>query len=122
MKKLLWLVAVGTMAAGCAANKQNTEQAAPLASEYAKYQIVDQEFDNLTVPNDSYEKVTPYEDQVNGASYIQSTTSKKKGAKKPARQMASQKVVVDGQGHVLSGNTQAPITDEEALPDERAAF
>ncbi len=117
MKKLLLLAVMGVIIVGCQTSEKKANESS--STQYAKHQIIDQEFDNLTVPNDSYDKVTPYEEQVNGASYIQSSTTstRKKGTKKPARQMASQKVVVDGKGNVLSSRTSAPITDEEALPE-----
>ena len=116
MKKLLLGAVVSLMVVGCSsASQQNSDG---LTSQYTKYQIVDQEFDNLAIPNDSYDRVAPYEEQVNGASYIQSLSSKTKPTAKPGRQMKAQKTVVDGNGNALPADDAAPITDEEALPDE----
>lgn len=121
MKKLFLLAVLGVLAAGCASSSKQVQTAPEegLTDQYAKYQIVDQEFDNLVVPNDHYDRVAPYEDQVSGASYIQSST--RKSTKKPARQMTVKKTVVDGQGNQLDADTQAPVTDQEALPDETEA-
>lgn len=113
MKKILLFAMLGCLAAGCASSGDNREG---LTDQYSKYQIVDQEFDNLSVPNDGYDRVAPYEDQVSGSSYIQSTS---RGAdKKPARKMAVHKTVVDGQGNPMPADASAPVTDQEALPDE----
>lgn len=118
MKKLFLFAALGVLAAGCASSGQ--EQAAQgqetLTSQYAKYQIVDQEFDNLVVPNDGYDRVAPYEEQISGSSYIQSTT--RKTGPKPARTMGVHKTVVDGEGNPLPADASAPVTDQEALPDD----
>lgn len=119
MKKLFLFAALGVLAAGCASssNKTQAPQSEGLTDQYAKYQIVDQEFDNLVIPNDNYDRVAPYEDQVSGASYIQSNT--RKAGKKPARKMTVQKTVVDGQGNPLPADASAaPVTDQEALPSE----
>ena len=67
MKKLFLFAALGVLAAGCAsADKTQPAQQEGLTDQYAKYQIVDQEFDNLVVPNDGYDRVAPYEEQVSG--------------------------------------------------------
>ena len=73
MKKLLLLAVMGVIMVSCQTSEKKANESS--STQYAKYQIIDQEFDNLTVPNDSYDKVTPYEEQVNGASYIQSSTT-----------------------------------------------
>ncbi len=120
MNKILFAVLLGTLAVGCASSAdQDAPTTDTLTSQYAKYQIVDQEFDNLAIPNDNYDRVAPYEDQVNGASYIQSSSAKAKSAKKPNRQMKVQKTVVDGEGNEMPADAAAPVTDQEALPDER---
>lgn len=121
MKKLFLFAAVGALAVGCASSEktQPAQGQETLTDQYAKYQIVDQEFDNLVVPNDGYDRVAPYEEQVSGSSYIQSTT--RKAGPKPARKMTVQKTVVDGQGNQLPADASAPVTDQEALPDEEGA-
>ncbi|MBR3603934.1 MAG: hypothetical protein IKL48_04575 [Elusimicrobiaceae bacterium] len=115
MKKIFLLAVIGAFAVGCSTTSTQSEG---LSDQYAKYQIVDQEFDNLIVPNDSYERVSAYEEQVSGVSYIQSTTHQKN--QRPNRTMSVKKTVVDGEGNQLSADVTAPVTDQEALPDEEA--
>ncbi len=118
MKKLFLLAVLAGITMGCASSNKTTEPAdTQYDAENAKYQIIDQEFDNLVVPNDHYNQVAPYEDQISGSSYIKSSTTKNKKTTKSARQVKTQTTVVDGNGNVLSGS-YAPVTDEEALPDE----
>ena len=119
MKKLFVCAVLGLLVTGCTSTQQTKTDAA-LTDQYSKYQILDQEFDNLTVTNDGYDQVAPYEEQVSTSTYIQSAVSRK-GDKKPARTVTVQKTVVDGQGNVLSGDVPAaPVTDQEVLPDETA--
>ena len=120
MKKLFLFAALGVLAAGCASSTKTQSAQEGLTDQYAKYQIVDQEFDNLVVPNDNYDRVAPYEEQVSGSSYIQSTT--RRTGSKPARKMPVQKTVVDGEGNPLPADASAPITDQESLPDETEAI
>ena len=116
MKKIFLFAVVCVMGVGCASSQKDQElQDNSLTSQYAKYQIVDQEFDNLVVPNDNYDRVAPYEEQVSGSSYIQSVT---RTDKKPARKMTMQKTVVDGEGNQMPADVSAPVTDQEALPAE----
>lgn len=121
MKKLFLFAVLGALAVGCASSNkaQSAQSQETLTDQYAKYQIVDQEFDNLVVPNDGYDRVAPYEEQVSGSSYIQSTT--RKAGQKPARKMTVQKTVVDGEGNPMPADAAAPVTDQEALPDEEGA-
>ncbi len=117
MKKLFLFAAFGALAVGCASSNQvQNNQEEGLTDQYAKYQIVDQEFDNLMVPNDGYDRVVPYEEQVGSSAFIQS--SSRKSEQKPTRTMTVQKTVVDGEGNPLPADASAPITDQEALPDE----
>ncbi len=119
MKKLLFCAILGALAVGCASSSDKDAQTGGLTDQYSKYQIVDQEFDNLLIPNDGYDRVAPYEEQVSGASYIQSTS--RKSDRKPARSMNVHKTVVDGEGNPLPADAAAPVTDQEALPDETGA-
>ena len=114
MKKLFLLAVLGVFAVGCSSSQKKSETSAP-AETNVKYQIVDQEYSNLVVPNDGYNRVAPYEDQVNGASYIQSKTAKK--TQKPGHKMNVQKTVVDGNGNTVPQDNIAPITDDEILPE-----
>ena len=117
MKKLFLLAAVVTLTVACASSEKKQTASVEDDAEVAKYQIVDQEFDNLIVPNDHYNRVAPYEEQISGSSYIKSSVNKTSKTNKPARQNKTQTTVVDGNGNILSGSS-APVTDEESLPDE----
>lgn len=117
MKKLFLLLAVGMCGVGCvSADKNASSQSEGLTGQYAKYQIVDQEFDHLIIPNDNYDRVSAYEDQVSGVSYIQSNTRQK--SQRPSRTMNVKKTVVDGEGNQMPADVSAPVTDQESLPDE----
>ncbi len=121
MKKIFLFAVLAVLSVGCAsADKSASSRDEGLTDQYAKYQIVDQEFDNLIVPNDNYDRVSSYEDQVSGASYIKSST--RQSGQRPARTMAVKKTVVDGEGNQMPADVSAPVTDQEALPDEEAAY
>ena len=117
MKKVLLFAVLGALAVGCASSSDKTQTSQQpqqsLTDQYAKYQIVDQEFDNLVIPNDGYDRVAPYEDQVSGSSYIQSTT--RKSDRKPSRNMAVHKTVVDGEGNPLPAETVAACRAADAV-------
>lgn len=114
MKKLFLCAVLGVFSIGCASS-QKVEQAEEASANNVRYQIVDQEYENLVVPNDHYDRVSSYEAQVNGASYIQSNAAKK--TKKPGVKMNVKKTVVDANGNVLPSDIIAPVTDEEVLPE-----
>ncbi len=117
MKKFFLFSVLAVLSVGCTSTAKRADtQNEGLTGQYAKYQIVDQEFDNLIVPNDNYNRVSSYEEQVSGASYIQSTT--RQSGQRPARTMAVKKTVVDGEGNQMPADVSAPVTDQEALPDE----
>ena len=113
MKKLVLIAVLGVLAVGCSSNAKQNDTAV----QYSKYQVIDQEFENMAVPNRNYDNVPAYEEQVAGSSYIQSSTSASRSARKPRRTKTVQKVVVDGNGNKLSTESAAAVTDEEALPD-----
>jgi len=115
MKKIFVCMIICGLAMACASSNKNKE--AGLTDQYSKYQIVDQEFDNLSVANDNYDRVPSYEEQLSGSSYIQSSVARDKNTK-PARNLTVQKTVVDAQGNVLSGTSSNAITDQEVLTDE----
>lgn len=127
MKKLLLLAVVTGLAVGCSSSKKQNQGAyyngntnssytnAQAASNPAKYQIIDQEFENYVVENDNYDRIAPYEEQINVSSYIQGTNGRSKD-NKPNR-VVPEKTVVDGNGNILSSNAKAPVTDQETLPD-----
>ena len=85
MKKLFLLTAMGLLAVGCASSNKTQNAEENLDSVDTKYQIVDQEFDNLVVPNDHYNQVAPYEEQISGASYIKSSSATRKSTQKPRK-------------------------------------
>lgn len=103
MKKILLTAVAAVLAAGCASSDDKS-QADRYSAEDAKYQIIDQEFDNMPAPEDNYENVVPYETQLGSSSYIQSV--QKRGTNKPARKAAA----------TPAASNAAPITDEETLP------
>lgn len=119
MKKLLLVVAVAVFAAACSSNKKaDTNQR---AVQYSKYQIVDQEFDNMIAPEGDYDRVAPYEEQLGTASYIQTAkkSPRKPGAKKTVE---PKKVVTDGQGNIIEAPSKpVDFQDIEPLPDTGSA-
>ena len=114
MKKIFVCMIACGLAMACASSNQNKTG---LTDQYSKYQILDQEFDNLSVANDNYDRVPSYEEQLSGSSYIQSSVARDKNTK-PARTLTVQKTVVDARGNVLSGTSSDAITDQEVLTDE----
>ena len=115
MKKLFALAVLGVLIAGCSSSDSRKESTAK-GTTYTQYQIVDQEFENYVVENDNYDRVAPYEDQVNSSTYIQSSNGHNTKTTKPNKTVV-QKTVVDGQGNILSSDAKAPVTDQETLPD-----
>ena len=121
MKKLFLLTALVMLVVGCASSNKTQNTSDATSAEDARYQIIDQEFDNLVVPNDHYNRVAPYEEQISGSSYIQSSLSSPKGKPQAKHQVKTHTTVVDSKGNILPQNTRATITDEEALPDEHTS-
>lgn len=117
MKKILLCMAAFAVTVGCASSARQNDPEQVLTEQYTRYQILDQEFDNLSVPNDNYNRVAPYEDQINASSYIQSSVSREKNTK-PSRTLTVKKTVVDAQGHVLSEASSTTVTDEEVFPEQ----
>lgn len=118
MKKLLLLAAVTILAAGCASSDKKEQQSSRLTAEDAKYQIIDQEFDNMLAPEANYEAVAPYEEQVGSSSYIQSVQGKK-GAKKPSKKAAKAAKAEEKTAPASEPvSSPAPVTDQEILPEE----
>lgn len=117
MKKLFVCTAIAVFAIACSSSSKNgTATTANTTGQYSKYQILDQEFDNVVIFNDGYDRVAPYEEQISGSTYIQSNASQK-NAKKPGRTMTVNKTVVDENGNILSSSATAPVMDEEHLPN-----
>ena len=117
MKKILICAIACMLAVACSSSSKKNDSDETLTDQYSKYQIVDQEFDNLSVANDGYDRVAPYEDQINNSSYIQSSVARDKN-KKPNRDLTVQKTVVDAQGHILSSTSTSSFTDQEVYPDK----
>ena len=88
MKKLLLAAVVAVFgAAACSSGNANTKTAdgrTASSSKNAKYQIIDQEFDNLLAPDADYDTIPDYELQACGDSYLPPATTPLKGATKPA--------------------------------------
>ena len=60
MKKLLLFVAAVLVVAGCSsASKKQDGADVSLRKDAAKYQIIDQEFDNMQAPDGDYDVVPP---------------------------------------------------------------
>ena len=90
MKKLLLAVLIAAFgAAACSSGNANTKSNTTASarngasSKEAKYQIIDQEFDNLLAPDTDYDTLPAYELQACGDSYLPPATALK-GANKPA--------------------------------------
>ena len=90
MKKLLLAVLIAAFgAAACSSGNANTKNNTTASarngasSKEAKYQIIDQEFDNLLAPDTDYDTLPAYELQACGDSYLPPAAALK-GANKPA--------------------------------------
>ena len=84
MKKLLLVIAVAVFAVACSSSNKRSEDSTQgnktqVASKNssnaknakdAKYQIIDQEFDNLLAPGTDYDSLSEYELQACGATYL----------------------------------------------------
>ena len=87
MNKLLLAACIAALgAAACSSGNANTKTAdgRTASSKDAKYQIIDQEFDNLLAPDADYDTIPDYELQACGDSYLPPATTPLKGASKPA--------------------------------------
>lgn len=93
MKKILTVVFAAAMAAACSSNKSNVKTADVRAADAknAKYQIIDQEFDNLLAPEADYDTLPAYELQACGDSYLPPAETKLKNAVKPAAKKVTKK-------------------------------
>ena len=80
MKKFLLFVSIAAMSVACSSSSKNTTTtvdgrtitttASAKNAKNAKYQIIDQEFDNLLAPDADYETLHDYELQACGDSYL----------------------------------------------------
>ncbi|MDD6153244.1 MAG: hypothetical protein PUK24_06350 [Elusimicrobia bacterium] len=93
MKKILIVVFAVAMAAACSSNKSNVkaEGVRTADAKNAKYQIIDQEFDNLLAPEADYDTLPAYELQACGDSYLPPAETKLKNAVKPAAKKVTKK-------------------------------
>lgn len=93
MKKILTVVFAAAMAAACSSNKSNVKTADGRTADAknAKYQIIDQEFDNLLAPEADYDTLPAYELQACGDSYLPPAETKLKNAVKPAAKKVTKK-------------------------------
>ena len=105
MKKVLILTAAAVWMVACSGNKKTENGTNSVyytgsgaqSSKDAKYQIIDQEFDNMLAPESDYETLSAYELQACGDSYLPPAnlkkTQKKAGsASKKTTKKASAKV------------------------------
>lgn len=146
MNKLLLAALVAALGtAACSSGNANTKTAdgRNASAKDAKYQIIDQEFDNLLAPEADYDTQTAYELQACGDSYLPPAETlkgaQKPAAKKPAKKAAkktttassskdvtmNKKVVNNTNIYYLDGSapntsssstTTHTYTSEEALP------
>lgn len=87
MKKILIVVLAAAMAAACS-NKSGIKTA---NGPDAKYQIIDQEFDNLLAPESDYDTLPAYELQACGDTYLPPAKPKLKKTVKPAAKKVTKK-------------------------------
>lgn len=147
MNKLLLAALVAALGtAACSSGNANTKTAdgRNASAKDAKYQIIDQEFDNLLAPEADYDTQSAYELQACGDSYLPPAETlkgaQKPAAKKPAKKAAAKKTTtasssknvttnkkvvhntniyyLDGSGPNTSSSstTTTTYTSEEALP------
>ena len=146
MKKLLLAACVAALGvSACSSGNTNTKTAdgTNYSASDAKYQIIDQEFDNMLAPEADYDSIPAYELQACGDSYLPPATTALKGTTKPAKKTTTKKasstaakssstdvtktkkVINNTNIYYLNGDTPAPAsttttttyTSEEAQPD-----
>ncbi len=96
MKKILTVICLAALGAACSSSGSNVKTAAngnAAGGKNAKYQIIDQEFDNLLAPEADYDTLPAYELQACGDSYLPPAETKLKNAVKPAVKKASKTTV-----------------------------
>jgi len=93
MKKILIIFCVALLSVACSSKTSNTKNATSTKakntkyiqtaqnSKNAKYQIIDQEFDNMLAPEKDYDTLSDYELQACGASYLPPGVQLKKNVK-----------------------------------------
>ena len=146
MKKLSLAACVAALGvSACSSGNTNTKTAdgTNYSASEAKYQIIDQEFDNMLAPEADYDSIPAYELQACGDSYLPPATTALKGTTKPAKKTTTKKasstaakssstdvtktkkVINNTNIYYLNGDTPAPAsttttttyTSEEAQPD-----
>mgnify|MGYP001778677025 CR=1 FL=1 len=147
MKKLLLAACVAALGvSACSSGNTNTKTAdgTNYSASDAKYQIIDQEFDNMLAPEADYDSIPAYELQACGDSYLPPATTALKGTTKPAAKKTTtkktsstsakssstdvtktKKVINNTNIYYLNSDTPAPASttttttysSEEALPD-----
>lgn len=96
MKKILTVICLAALGAACSSSGANVKTAAngnAAGGKNAKYQIIDQEFDNLLAPEADYDTLPAYELQSCGDSYLPPADPKLRNAVKPAVKKASNTAV-----------------------------
>lgn len=93
MKKILIVICLAALGAACSSSGGNVRTAANGLAAGDKYQIIDQEFDNLLAPEADYDTLPAYELQACGDSYLPPAETKLRNAVKPAVKKASKTTV-----------------------------
>lgn len=142
MKKILIIAFAAALSAACSSSKTNVKTADGRASaKNAKYQIIDQEFDNLLAPEADYDTLPAYELQACGDTYLPPAEVKLKNTVKPAvktaaktsakKEVSSNKEVINvtniyevegpapipGAGGTSTTTTYTTTTTSDDLPD-----
>ena len=117
MKKHLLFIAEVLVVAGCSsAARKDDGSDVSLRKDAAKYQIIDQEFDNVLAPDGDYDVVPPYEEQISSSSYLQSVKGSRKPAKKTVTKTSRTVVSQDGKTITTVNKTEVQAGDSEPVP------
>ncbi|MBO7190509.1 MAG: hypothetical protein J6V32_00110 [Elusimicrobiaceae bacterium] len=129
-KKILVLLGVCVLGIACSNNKQvqttadgkkvyySAEQASK--GKHSKYQIIDQEFDNMLAPDSDYETLSDYELQACGANYLPpaeklkkpQAVTKKATSKQASKVTTNKKVINTTNIYYLDDPSDAPASSK----------
>ncbi len=131
MKKIFIIAVAAVLSAACASKSGNTQSGSANKVYYtssadgaqyardAKYQIIDQEFDDMLAPESDYDTLSAYELQACGDSYLPpadlkkgqkkaAVSSKKKSQKTATKVTKNKKVVNNVTVHYVDGPAPVP--------------
>lgn len=117
MKKMLIVICAAALAVACSGNS-NTKTSSgykTAKSKNAKYQIIDQEFDNLLAPDSDYDTLPAYELQACGDSYLPPADENIKGATKPAVKKTSKKTAKKATAKESSSSSSSKVTQSKKV-------